>query len=100
MKDLRLTPAPKVVEVDLRREHILCSKLRVLALTSVRAHVRRLAADIKALSGLLKRRTHHSTFPNIVIGGRSIGGADDLEELAKDGHLDALLKEVQVERSA
>lgn len=52
------------------------------------------AADATNLKGLLTRRTLHSTFPNIVIGGRSIGGADDLERMEADGSLAALLRDL------
>lgn len=51
------------------------------------------AADAIHLKGLLARRTLHSTFPNIIIGSRSIGGADDLERLEREGTLTKLLEE-------
>ncbi|KAM0787218.1 hypothetical protein ACM66B_006456 [Microbotryomycetes sp. NB124-2] len=71
LKMYRLSPAPQIVEVDMR-------------------------PDQKALIGLLKRRTNHATFPNIIIGSRSIGGADDMEKLAKTGELADLFDEVGV----
>ncbi|KAK4048898.1 hypothetical protein OIV83_004454 [Microbotryomycetes sp. JL201] len=71
LKMYRLSPAPQIVEVDMR-------------------------PDQKALVGLLKRRTNHATFPNIIIGSRSIGGADDMEKLAKTGELADLFDEVGV----
>lgn len=49
-------------------------------------------ADSKNLKGLLIRRTLHTTVPNIIIGGRSIGGADDLERLEKSGELKLILE--------
>ncbi len=52
------------------------------------------AADAKHLKGLLARRALHSTFPNIIIGGRSIGGADDLVRMEADGSLAKLLEDV------
>ena len=33
------------------------------------------------------------TVPQIIIGGRRIGGFDDLERLYKDGKLDGILKD-------
>lgn len=33
------------------------------------------------------------TVPQIIIGGRRIGGFDDLERLYKDGQLDGILKD-------
>jgi len=57
-------------------------------------HSRSFAADGKHLKGLLARRTLHSTFPNIIVGGRSIGGADDLFRMEADGSLTKLLNHV------
>ncbi|TFK44311.1 thioredoxin-like protein [Crucibulum laeve] len=51
-----LQPPPKIVEVDLRD-------------------------DGNVLKSLLTRLTGHSTFPNIVIRGKSLGGSDNLQEL-------------------
>lgn len=45
---------------------------------------------------LLKRRTLHETFPNIIIGSRSIGGGSDLEELEASGELEKILLEAGV----
>ncbi|KAM0746294.1 glutaredoxin-domain-containing protein [Meredithblackwellia eburnea MCA 4105] len=59
LRKYHLSPEPHIVEVDLRPD----------------------GANLKAL---LTRKTHHSTFPNIVLGGRSIGGADDLEALERE----------------
>lgn len=53
-----------------------------------------------SLKALLNRRTAHATFPNIIIGSRSIGGADDLERLHHSGELKELLSEVGVQASA
>lgn len=48
------------------------------------------------LKGLLLRRTNHATWPNIIVGSRSIGGADDLERLLDSGELGDMLDEVGV----
>ncbi|GAA6053993.1 hypothetical protein JCM3770_002408 [Rhodotorula araucariae] len=74
LQDLDLYPAVHVVEVDLR-------------------------PDMAQLKGLLKRRTNHSTWPNIIIGSRSIGGSDDLERLLASGELGEMLEEVGVKWS-
>ncbi|GAA5988534.1 hypothetical protein JCM10908_003609 [Rhodotorula pacifica] len=74
LADLGLYPAVHIVEVDLR-------------------------PDMLSLKALLSRRTAHSTFPNIIIGSRSIGGADDLERLYESGELREMLDEVGVEIS-
>ncbi|GAA5941058.1 hypothetical protein JCM1841_001676 [Sporobolomyces salmonicolor] len=66
-----LRPAAHVVEVDQRPDAI-------------------------SLKALLTRRTRHSTFPNVIIGSRSIGGADDLDRLAASGELGRMLDEVGV----
>lgn len=54
------------------------------------------AADGTSLKELLTRKTGHPTFPNIVIGSRSIGGADDLTALVEQGHFEKMLKELGV----
>lgn len=53
-------------------------------------------ADAATLKSLLTRRTAHSTFPNILVGGRSIGGREDLERAIEDGELRGMLGEVGV----
>lgn len=53
-------------------------------------------ADGVSLKGILARRTTHVTFPNIVIGSRSIGGADDLEKLEKEGELLPMLADAGI----
>ncbi|GAA6044057.1 hypothetical protein JCM8097_008698 [Rhodosporidiobolus ruineniae] len=67
LERLQLYPAPHIVEVDLR-------------------------PDAPAIKGLLARRTRHDTYPNILIGSRSIGGADDLDALLSSAEGRAELK--------
>ncbi|GAA5849285.1 hypothetical protein JCM9279_006436 [Rhodotorula babjevae] len=71
LESLGLRPAMHVIEVDQR-------------------------PDMPQLKGLLRRRTNHATWPNIVVGSRSIGGADDLERLLDSGELGEMLDEVGV----
>ncbi|KPV72788.1 uncharacterized protein RHOBADRAFT_17525 [Rhodotorula graminis WP1] len=71
LESLGLRPAMHVVEVDQR-------------------------PDMPQLHGLLRRRTNHATWPNIIVGSRSIGGADDLERLLANGELGDMLDEVGV----
>ncbi|TNY22324.1 thioredoxin-like protein, partial [Rhodotorula diobovata] len=71
LESLRLQPAMHVVEVDQR-------------------------PDMPQLHGLLRRRTNHATWPNIIVGSRSIGGSDDLERLLESGELGDMLDEVGV----
>lgn len=105
-RKLRLSPEPHIVEVDLRRSFI--SKITLSLFLPITSHVFYdtllsfggahqsvnpslitfpPSADSVNLAGLLKRRTGHATFPNIILGGRSIGGTSDLELLDKDGEL-------------
>jgi len=63
-----LDPPPRIVEVDLRE-------------------------DSDLIKVILTRLTKHSTFPNIILRGRSIGGADDLQALHDAGKLEELFEE-------
>lgn len=63
-----LDPPPKVIEVDLREDGDL-------------------------LKVILTRLTKHSTFPNIILRGRPLGGADDLQTLHDAGKLEELFEE-------
>lgn len=63
-----LDPPPKIIEVDLREDGDL-------------------------LKVILTRLTKHSTFPNIVLRGRSLGGADDLHALHDGGKLRELFED-------
>ena len=40
---------------------------------------------------MIKRANGRNTFPQIFIGGRHVGGCDDLHALERAGELDALL---------
>ncbi|KAJ6538880.1 thioredoxin-like protein [Mycena vulgaris] len=62
-----LSPPPKIIEVDLRDD----------------------ATEVKHV---LTRLTHHSTFPNIVIRGKSVGGSDQLQALHGDKSLRRILE--------
>ncbi|GJN94599.1 hypothetical protein Rhopal_007682-T1 [Rhodotorula paludigena] len=68
LEELGLLPAAHVVEADLR-------------------------PDMAQLKALLARRTLHSTWPNIIVGSRSIGGADDLDRLIESGEFAEMLDE-------
>jgi len=63
-----LTPPPKIIEVDLR-------------------------ADMSHIKTILTRLTHHSTFPNVILNGRLLGGSDDLIRLHEEGVLRRVLQE-------
>ncbi|KAG2363338.1 hypothetical protein BDR07DRAFT_1471357 [Suillus spraguei] len=57
-----LSPPPKIIEVDLRDD-----------------------GDFIKL--ILTRLTEHSTFPNIILDGKELGGSDDLHTLRAQGKL-------------
>jgi len=63
-----LDPPPRIVEVDLREDGDL-------------------------IKVILTRLTKHSTFPNIILRGRSIGGADDLQASHDAGKLEELFED-------
>ncbi|KIJ67773.1 hypothetical protein HYDPIDRAFT_107264 [Hydnomerulius pinastri MD-312] len=67
LESYKLSPPPKVIEVDLRE-------------------------DSPHLKSLLTRLTHRSTFPNVVLHGRSIGGSDELARMHEEGRLGELLE--------
>ncbi|KAJ7782386.1 thioredoxin-like protein [Mycena maculata] len=62
-----LSPPPKIIEVDLRD-------------------------DATQVKHVLTRLTHHGTFPNVVIRGKSIGGSDQLQALHVDKSLRRMLE--------
>ncbi|KAJ7063442.1 thioredoxin-like protein [Mycena amicta] len=68
LESYRLSPPPKVIEVDLRD-------------------------DAEHLKQLLTRLTHHATFPNINLLGTSLGGSDQLQGLHHDGRLRRMLED-------
>ncbi len=63
----KITPEPKVIELDI--------------------HAR--GSEVQKE---LKARTGRSTVPNIIVSGTSIGGADELGELAESGRLEQRIK--------
>ncbi|PBK95480.1 thioredoxin-like protein [Armillaria gallica] len=71
LESLDLDPPMKVIEVDLRDDSI-------------------------QLKSLLTRLTSHSTFPNVILRGNSIGGSDDLAKLHTEGKLKGILEEAGV----
>jgi glutaredoxin-related protein len=46
--------------------------------------------DNQEIKQLLARLTHHSTFPNILVNGRSIGGSETLAQLYSEKKLGPL----------
>ena len=49
--------------------------------------------DGDLLKVILTRLTKHSTFPNIILRGRCIGGADDLQALHEAEKLEELFED-------
>ncbi|KIM45357.1 hypothetical protein M413DRAFT_442030 [Hebeloma cylindrosporum] len=66
-----LKPPPKIIEVDIRD-------------------------DGNVIKQILTRLTHHSTFPNILVRGTSIGGSDQLQEFHAKKALKKLFEEAGV----
>jgi glutaredoxin-related protein len=53
----------------------------------------RLADDGDFIKTVLTRLTGHSTFPNVILRGKSIGGSDDIAVMHKDGRLRQLFEQ-------
>jgi glutaredoxin len=51
------------------------------------------SADTGDIKALLGRLTGHSTWPNVFIAGRHIGGSDDLQHVSTEGLLKGMLAE-------
>jgi glutaredoxin-related protein len=51
-----------------------------------------LADDGDFIKTVLTRLTGRSTFPNVILRGKSIGGADDITAMHNDGRLRQLLE--------
>jgi len=75
LETYKLTPPPKIIEVDLR-------------------------SDAGILKQLLGRLTGRTTFPNVLltrkIDGMSIGGSDDIHELHENGELKDILQQAGI----
>lgn len=67
LEGYNLSPAPKIIEVDLR-------------------------ADSSHIKTLLMRLTNRSTFPNVILHGRSLGGSDELVRMHEEGQLREILE--------
>ncbi|GJJ06367.1 hypothetical protein Clacol_000558 [Clathrus columnatus] len=71
LKSYDLSPPPKIIEVDIRD-------------------------DGDVLKRLLYRLTNHNTFPNVIIGGKSVGGSDDVRRLHEKGDLKDMFLKINV----
>ncbi|KIK98487.1 hypothetical protein PAXRUDRAFT_823847 [Paxillus rubicundulus Ve08.2h10] len=67
LENYKLSPAPTIIEVDLR-------------------------ADSSHIKTLLTRLTDRSTFPNVILHGRSLGGSDELVRMHEEGQLGDVLE--------
>jgi glutaredoxin len=85
LASLELQSPAKVIEVDLRGKKI---HLHISALPSGPAI---LLEDRREIKQLLTHLTHHATFPNILVKGRSLGGSDNLANLHSNNRLMPLL---------
>lgn len=84
LASLELKPPPKIIEVDLRGKILYCT-------IPPPSNPILLLEDDQAIKKFLTRLTHHSTFPNILIKGKSLGGSDDLANLHSNNKLNPLL---------
>ena len=81
-----MIPAPKIIEVDIRGTSFKRPDHNSYAnFTSL--------DDADLVKALLTRLTGHSTFPNIILRGKSLGGSDDLQALHSEGKLRKVLEE-------
>ncbi|KAG6333338.1 hypothetical protein ID866_5755 [Astraeus odoratus] len=74
-----ITPRPKIIEVDLR-------------VTTAPSLPTSDIADAPHIKTLLTRLTHHTTFPNIILHGHSLGGSDDLGRMHEEGLLHSVFE--------
>lgn len=93
LKTYDLSPRPKVVEVDLRSTYLRAFQTKTGAITY---YYFSYTADADQIKALLTRLTSHSTFPNVFIDGKSIGGSDNLAKLHSGGELVSLLTDAGV----
>ena len=82
-------PPPRVIEVDLRGWSSFAATCRHVPDT--------LLGDGNILKTLLTRLTGHSTFPNVIIKGKSIGGSDNLMSLHANKELRAIIEKAGAE---
>ncbi len=83
LESYNLQPPPKIIEVDLRGKiHFHGYVLTVFHSFFF------LSEDGPVIKEILTRLTHHSTFPNIIVKGKSIGGSDNLRDMHKQGALE------------
>ncbi|KAJ7212956.1 hypothetical protein GGX14DRAFT_361066 [Mycena pura] len=69
LETYKLSPPPKIIEVDLRG-----------------------ACGSPSIKHLLTRLTDHATFPNVILRGKSLGGSDTLHALHSDKSLRRMLE--------
>lgn len=58
-----------------------------------------LADDGDFIKALLTRLTGRSTFPNVILHGKSIGGSDDITVMHNDGRLRQLFEDAGLMRA-
>ncbi|KAJ3929053.1 MAG: hypothetical protein NXY57DRAFT_454211 [Lentinula lateritia] len=88
-----LSPPPKIIEVDLRDLFLSLPRNRV----TYSAYSFIPTEDAAQLKTVLTRLTRRSTFPNILLRGKSIGGSDDLHALHNANALRDMFQEAGVD---
>lgn len=86
-----LNPAPQVVEVDLRGPCIPTHARAFFLFSPIKTD------DSDVIKRLLLRLTNRATFPNVILGGHSLGGYDDLLALHETGALGHELEKAGVQ---
>lgn len=81
-----LVPPPKIVEVDLRGNFAFCDSVAQNQLIIF-------TEDGDLIKLILSRLTTHSTFPNIVLRGKSLGGSDDVQSLHDEKKLKPIFEQ-------
>ncbi|KAJ4493860.1 hypothetical protein C8J55DRAFT_602382 [Lentinula edodes] len=96
-----LSPPPKIIEVDLRGSSAHLPGYLFLSLPRSRAAYSAYSfiptEDAAQLKTVLTRLTRRSTFPNILLRGKSIGGSDDLHALHNANALRHMFQEAGVD---
>jgi glutaredoxin-related protein len=87
-RHLTLNPLPKSLK--------LISEVLGRALTFTLLLITIFSDDGNVIKQLLTRLTHHSTFPNVLVRGTSIGGSDQLQELHATKALKKIFEEAGV----
>jgi glutaredoxin 3 len=95
---MRSLPVTARVEIYTRDYCGYCSRAKALLASKGVAVTEYDAGDDPEKRREMIQRSHGgTTFPQVFINDRHVGGSDDIHDLDRAGRLDALLAEVQIE---